>query len=430
MSAVDLLLPEPVAALPYSVRLAQRRAIALAPKPSNRRAHARRPAHELQWLQRVRLTGGIGVDARLIDLSEGGALLEIDTPLRPGVQMQLELVGEDMEARVPLQIIRCYIASLRGEVTTYRSACAFVHPIELPGTTRAGRPTHADFVGTSAALGYLLERCHTGGERGAEGSARVSLERQQLLHVLESLRARGAAARAAGAGDEQSSHEVDLIDSVLSALHRGDVRQDVVAALEREITRLPGTVQAAMHSTSTQLVELIGHCATPRPALLATAVATVAVAPRAGERPATIVADAGTLTAAATLQKIVVRFADGQLLKGFTQDFHPTRPQFSIWPSVTATPSERVVVPVAKLKALFFVKDFHGNPGYRDRKSFIMKGQGRRVEVTFNDTETILGTTLNYRADGQGFFVHPADSGTNNSRIFVINNAVREVRFL
>src|SRR5687768_4564099 len=106
MSAVDLLLPEPVVALPYSVRLAQRRAIALAPKASDRRAHARRPVHELPWLQRVRLTGSVGVDARLIDLSEGGALLEIDTPLRPGVQMRLELVGEDMDARVPLQIIR------------------------------------------------------------------------------------------------------------------------------------------------------------------------------------------------------------------------------------------------------------------------------------------------------------------------------------
>ena len=72
MSAVDLLLPEPAAALPYSVRLAQRHAIALAPKPSDRRAHARRPAHELHWLQRVRLTGGIGVDAAADRFVGGG----------------------------------------------------------------------------------------------------------------------------------------------------------------------------------------------------------------------------------------------------------------------------------------------------------------------------------------------------------------------
>ena len=236
MSVVDLLLPEPVAALPYSVRLAQRRAIALAPKPSDRRAHARRPAQELHWLQRIRLTGGVGVEVRLIDLSEGGALLEIDTPLRAGVQMRLELVGENMDALVPLHIIRCYIAGLQGEATTYRSACAFVHPIELPVTTRATRPPQADFVGTSAALGYLLERCHG----GAEGSARASLERQQLLHVLESLRARGAAARAAGDRDDLTAYTVDLIEAVLPSLHRGDVRQEVVAALERQMTRLPG----------------------------------------------------------------------------------------------------------------------------------------------------------------------------------------------
>jgi hypothetical protein len=41
--------------------------------------------------------------------------------------------------------------------------------------------------------------------------------------------------------------------------------------------------------------------------------------------------------------------------------------------------------------------------------------------VTFADGEAILGTTLNYRPDGQGFFVSPADPGTNNTRIFVVS---------
>ena len=154
------------------------------------------------------------------------------------------------------------------------------------------------------------------------------------------------------------------------------------------------------------------------------------VAPAVEERKAEPVPPVTTGANTSALQKIVVRFADGQLLKGFTQDFHPTRPQFSLWPAVNSTPSERVVVPLHKLKAVFFVKDFDGNPSYRERKSFIKKGQGRRVEVTFLDSETILGTTLNYRPDGLGFFVHPADSGTNNSRIFAINKAVRRVQFL
>jgi hypothetical protein len=58
---------------------------------------------------------------------------------------------------------------------------------------------------------------------------------------------------------------------------------------------------------------------------------------------------------------------------------------------------------------------------YRDCKTFTARSQDRRVEVTFADGEAILGTTLNYRPDGQGFFVSPADPGTNNTRIFVVS---------
>jgi len=76
------------------------------------------------------------------------------------------------------------------------------------------------------------------------------------------------------------------------------------------------------------------------------------------------------------------------------------------------------------------VKDFNGNPGYRERKQFAAQSQGRRVEVTFLDTEVILGTTLNYRPDGQGFFVNPVDQAANNTRIFVVTAAVKRVRFL
>jgi hypothetical protein len=127
----------------------------------------------------------------------------------------------------------------------------------------------------------------------------------------------------------------------------------------------------------------------------------------------------------------VVRHADGQILKGYTQDFHPSRPQFSLWPSIHATPKERIVVRVARLKAVFFVRDFNGNPSYQERKTFgAARGQGRRVEVTFSDGEVVLGTTLNYRPDGQGFFVTPADPAANNTRVFVVATALRRVRFL
>ncbi len=134
--------------------------------------------------------------------------------------------------------------------------------------------------------------------------------------------------------------------------------------------------------------------------------------------------------AKSAFQKIVARHANGEIIKGYTQDFHPSRPQFSLWPTINATPKERVVVSVARLKAVFFVRDFNGNPGHKEQKTSPARGQGRRIEITFADGEVIIGTTLNYRPDGQGFFVSPSDTAANNTRIFVVATALRRVRFL
>jgi hypothetical protein len=49
--------------------------------------------------------------------------------------------------------------------------------------------------------------------------------------------------------------------------------------------------------------------------------------------------------------------------------------------------------------------------------------------VTFVDREVIMGSTLNYQSDGDGFFVLPADPRSNNIRVFVVSGSVRHVRF-
>jgi hypothetical protein len=139
--------------------------------------------------------------------------------------------------------------------------------------------------------------------------------------------------------------------------------------------------------------------------------------------------DAEPSSTAAIWQKVVVRYADGQLLKGFTQDFHGSKSQFSLWPSVTAPAHERVVVPLARLKAVFFVREFAGNPHHVERKEFVAPAHGRRIEVTLLDDEVLVGTTLNYRADTTGFFIMPADPSGNNLRVFVVPSAVRQLRF-
>ena len=122
--------------------------------------------------------------------------------------------------------------------------------------------------------------------------------------------------------------------------------------------------------------------------------------------PAGVAALAPAVAAAAPgWRKIVVRYRDGHLSKGFTHDFHPSRNQFSLWPSVDAAPSERMFVPASQLKAVFFVRDFQGNADYVEQRTFDGPAEGRRIEVTFGDDEVLVGSTLNYRTDGLGFFL-------------------------
>jgi hypothetical protein len=78
---------------------------------------------------------------------------------------------------------------------------------------------------------------------------------------------------------------------------------------------------------------------------------------------------------------------------------------------------------------VFFVRDFAGNPGYVERTDTGDLRHGRRIEVTLNDDEVLVGRTLSYRADGNGFFVFPADPLANNIRVFVVSSSVRQVRF-
>jgi hypothetical protein len=149
----------------------------------------------------------------------------------------------------------------------------------------------------------------------------------------------------------------------------------------------------------------------------------------------TVLRESGSVTAWASepavstgWQKTVARFADGTVVKGYNIDFDVNRPVFSLSPTPDAD-SDRVTIPVAALKGVFFVRDFDGDAKYQERKTFFGQTSGRRVHVKFNDGEMVVGTTQAYRADGAGFYLTPADPRANNTRIFVVSSAVRQVRF-
>ena len=127
--------------------------------------------------------------------------------------------------------------------------------------------------------------------------------------------------------------------------------------------------------------------------------------------------------------KVVVHFADGTLVKGSTQDFHPDRQLFRI---VLANGVDTVPVKMASIKAAFFVKQLENDCPQPRQKEFTPsdgnRGNGRPAAVLFKDGELIVGYTLSCNSERQGFFMLPADPNDNNQRIFVLRSAVAALK--
>lgn len=451
MNVVEVATPAETAAvaIPYSVRLAARqsaRASALREEAlrqeaavRERRAHTRRAASELTWLRSARLSHG--PDVSLVDLSEGGALLDADIPLKPGTQLVLELDGEGGQLRVRLSILRSHVARLLGQVMIYRGACAFDAPVDLGAllSPAAGTLLREEFAGVDVALQHLLDRVGSTTAASSTGASDVGpMDAGKVLHVLESMQTRMLASQ----GDGYQRGVSDLLARILPELHRGTSTEVIASIAQERVNRLHTGGKYASFPLAARVRELqnrLAHTAellkelVQRLSVVSSAEISRPDIPAATDvadpAPALLVPPSGT-EASTAWQKIVVRYRDGRLLKGFTQDFHPSRGHFSLWPSIAASRNDRVIVPFSRLKAVFFVRDFNGNAAYVEREAADsqVKG-GRRVEVTFVDSEVVRGTTLSYSPDGVGFFVTPSDPRSNNQRIFVVAAALQRVRF-
>jgi small nuclear ribonucleoprotein (snRNP)-like protein len=130
--------------------------------------------------------------------------------------------------------------------------------------------------------------------------------------------------------------------------------------------------------------------------------------------------------------KIVVRYRDGRTLKGTTQNFFPNKPNFHVNRQGAAGPGDLIEVKVDELKAVFFVRDFTGNPKHVERKLLSPgeRTQGRLMQVTCKDGEVIVGTTTGYDPKRPGFFLFPVDPKSNNLKVYVLSSAVGTARFL
>jgi hypothetical protein len=130
--------------------------------------------------------------------------------------------------------------------------------------------------------------------------------------------------------------------------------------------------------------------------------------------------------------KVVVKYMNGRLIKGFMQNFSPNKDRFHLIPADNPSGGS-IEVLMKHLKAIFVVRDFSGNPQYEERKKYEEgeKPSGVKLEVTFVDGEVMVGSTmLGYDPKRQGNFIIPADPKSNNLRVFVLSSAVKSVRQL
>jgi len=128
------------------------------------------------------------------------------------------------------------------------------------------------------------------------------------------------------------------------------------------------------------------------------------------------------------LQKVVAHFIDHSIVKGTSADVDPKRPLCH----VQTADRGMVEVDLRQVKALFFVKDLDGQPGYDEIYQAAAGDQRlrgtRQVEIEFSDGEQLGGLMNRFPPLGPFFFVLPLDQRSNNIRILVNRDAIASMR--
>lgn len=416
-----------------------------------------------------------GESVTLVDVSTGGALLETSRLLRPDTNVVLEFLDGKTREVTPVvsRILRSYVSGLHGGVT-YRGACSFRRPLVHPALVAPPpllRTDANDFLKLEFALKTIVEGYF--GKPSTSAAAGRWRDESALLDALTRLRT--AAQRRETVIDRQLA---ELLDTIVPALERRDPVESVTSLLNDQLARyLPllairpdGTQRASSHDrelmtmnvwaepdqanvsvtaefpagfgldeaqfrllkAGAYLMALAGswhrRAIEPEPVVVATPPAAALAAQPAEPAEAAVIPEPADLPVG--WHRVIARHADGLLLRGYTNDFHPARGHIQLSPTLACAAMERLLVPVPRLKAVFFVKDFVGDSERVDGHAFDHQPRARKVEVTFRDGEVMTGSTLSYKANEQGFFLVPADSRSNNLRVYVVTPAVRHMRFL
>ncbi len=88
------------------------------------------------WLGAARIWPGR--DVTVVNVSTGGALVEGDARLAPGMSVDLQLTAPGGRLLVRGRVLRCYVSALgRHGVVRYRGAVVFERPLDEARTAGA-----------------------------------------------------------------------------------------------------------------------------------------------------------------------------------------------------------------------------------------------------------------------------------------------------
>lgn len=129
------------------------------------------------------------------------------------------------------------------------------------------------------------------------------------------------------------------------------------------------------------------------------------------------------------MRKVVLRGRDGSTTSGFA---YPVELKDKV--KFIGREGKQSEIALGELKAVFFVRDFRGDPEYRPI-SFLGKSPIADmlwVRIQFQDGEVLEGKVHNAieLLTEPGFYVWPSDSDSNNESVFIVKSAIRAFTIL
>ena len=172
------------------------------PPPSNgrdRRIHPRLSPDKLSTPATIRIPNRPAIS--LVDLSPGGALIDLPFQIRPDSRLTVEFRAAAERMMLPFRLLRCYVTSLRGGVR-YQAAGSFedgldwkplLNDVAAQATTGRLIATLEAFLRQSSAADRVVEFDQMlmwildAAQRG-ERSERIALEiRRRLVRLIPSV---------------------------------------------------------------------------------------------------------------------------------------------------------------------------------------------------------------------------------------------------